>query len=69
MEQRTLKLKGTIKKKNVSILIDYGSTHNFVDIDIANKLNPFVYPTKDLTITIAYGQQVKSVGRCHKVHV
>jgi hypothetical protein len=28
-----------------------------------------VYPTKDLTVTIANGQKVKEVGRCHKVSI
>jgi len=33
MEPRTLKFKGSTKGKNIIILIDSGSTHNFVDID------------------------------------
>jgi hypothetical protein len=39
-EPKTLKLKGTIKKY-VSILIDFGRTQNFVDINITKKSKPF----------------------------
>lgn len=66
MEPKTLKLKGTVTNMDISILIDSGSTHKIVDIIVVKKLNPFVYPTKELTITTAYVQQVKGVGRCYK---
>jgi hypothetical protein len=69
MEPRTLKLKGSIKNKNITILVDSGSTHNFVDINLAKQLNLFVYPVKDLIVTIVDGQQVKGIGRCHKVSI
>lgn len=39
MEPRTLKLKGSIKNKDITILVDYGSTHNLVDIKIEKQLN------------------------------
>jgi hypothetical protein len=69
MEPRTLKLKGSIKNKNITILIDSGSTHNFVDINLAKQLNLFVYLVKDLIVKVVDGQQVKGIGRCHKVFV
>jgi hypothetical protein len=43
VEPRTLKFKGSIKGKNITILVDSGSTHNFVDINLAKQLNIFVY--------------------------
>jgi len=42
-QPQTLKLKGHIKNDNVTVLIDIGSTHNFLDIKIARKLKLFVY--------------------------
>jgi hypothetical protein len=40
-----------------------------VDINLAKQLNLFVYPVKDLIVKVANGQQVKGIGRCHKVFV
>jgi hypothetical protein len=44
---KTLQVKSHIKKRNITILIDFGSTHNFIDIDLAGKLNSFVYLIKE----------------------
>jgi hypothetical protein len=68
-QPKTLKLKGVIKDRNVTVVIDSHNTHNCIDIIVAKQLNLFVYPTKDLTITVVDGQKVKEVGRCHKVSV
>lgn len=68
-EPRTLKLIGIIKHKHITLLVDSGSTHNFVDINLAKQLNLFVYPIKDLIVETVHGQQVKGIGRCHKVPV
>jgi hypothetical protein len=57
-QPKTLQLKGVIKDINLTILIDSGSTHNCIDIDVAKKLNCFIYPTKDLTVKVANGQRV-----------
>jgi hypothetical protein len=42
---QTLKIEGYIKKKKVIVLIDYGSTHNFIHYKLPKSLNCFVYPT------------------------
>jgi hypothetical protein len=68
-QPRTLKLKGVIKDRNITILVDSGSTHNCIDIDVTKKLNCFIYPTRDLIVKVANGQQVKEVGKCHKISV
>jgi hypothetical protein len=41
---KTLKIEGYIKKKKVIVLIDSGSTHNFIHYKLAKDLNCFVYP-------------------------
>jgi hypothetical protein len=69
LQPMTLKLKGIIKNRNVTILVDFGITHNWVDINFAKQLNLFVYPTKDLTVKIVDGHKVKGVGRCHKISI
>jgi hypothetical protein len=42
---QTLKIEGYIKKKKVIVLIDCGSTHNFIHYKLAKALNFFAYPT------------------------
>jgi hypothetical protein len=59
MEPRTLKLKGRIKNKSTTIFVDSGSTHNYVDINLAKQLNLFGYCVKDLIVKVTNGQQVK----------
>ena len=33
-QHKTLKLQGMVKNKNLTILVDYGSTHNCIDINV-----------------------------------
>ena len=42
---QTLKIEGYIKNKKVTMLIDSGSTHNFIHYELTKDLNCFVYPT------------------------
>jgi hypothetical protein len=70
VEPRTPKFKGSIKSKNITILVDSRSTHNFVDINLAKQLNLFVYSCEGSHgYNCADGQQVEGLGWCHKVYV
>jgi hypothetical protein len=42
---QTLNIEGYIKKKKVIVLIDSGSTHNFIHYKLTKSLNCFIYPT------------------------
>ena len=42
---QNLKIEGHIKNKKLIVLIDSGSTHNFIHYKIARELNYFVYST------------------------
>ena len=44
---QTIKIEGQIKKKKVIVLIDSGSTHNFIHCKVAKELNCFLYPTQE----------------------
>ena len=44
-QPQTLQLFGHIKKTKVTVLVDSGSTHNFIDSRVAKQLNIFIYPT------------------------
>jgi hypothetical protein len=52
---QTLKIQGYIKNKKVTILIDSGSTHNFINYKLVNDLNFFVYPTLESQVMIVDG--------------
>jgi hypothetical protein len=66
-QQQTLKLRGHVKKDNVTILLDPWSTHNSIDITIAKRLNLFVYPVADIRVKVADGKGMDGVEKCHKV--
>ena len=44
---QNLKIKGYLKKKKATMLIDFGSSHNFIHCKLAKVLNWFIYPTLD----------------------
>jgi hypothetical protein len=66
-QPKTLKLKGVVKDRKLTILVDSGSTHNCIDIVVAKRPNCFIYLTRNLTVKVANGQKVKEVGKCHKI--
>ena len=68
-QPKTLKLKGVVKDRNVTVLVGSSNTHNCIDIIVAKQLNIFVYPTEDLIVVVIDGQNVKEGGRCHKVSI
>jgi hypothetical protein len=59
---QTLKIQGYIKNKKVTILIDSGSTHNFINYKVAKDLNCFVYPTPEFQVMIADGGTINCSG-------
>nr|KYP41338.1 hypothetical protein KK1_037304 [Cajanus cajan] len=55
----TMRVTGSYKKKPLHILIDSGSTHNFLDVDIAKKLGCRIQAMKPLQVIVAYGNKMK----------
>jgi hypothetical protein len=66
---QTLKIPGYIKKKKVTILIDYGSTHNFINYKVAKYLNRFVCPAPEFQVMIAYGGTRNCSGKFHSMNL
>jgi len=60
---------GYIKKQKVVILVDSGSTHNFINKRVAEKLNCFPYSVKNFQVMIANGGSINCGGKCHNVKV
>jgi hypothetical protein len=64
---QTLKIIGYIKHMKVIILVDSGSTHNFIHCCIAQKVNCYIYVVNNFQIMIANGGSIKCGGRWENV--
>ena len=62
-----LKIEGHIKKKKVIVLIDSGSTHNFIHCKIAKKLNCFLYPAPEFQVIVAKEGTINCSRKCHNI--
>nr|KYP45442.1 hypothetical protein KK1_033012 [Cajanus cajan] len=56
---KTMRVTGSYKKKPLHILIDSGSTHRFLDVNIAKKLGCRIQAMKPLQVTVADGNKMK----------
>lgn len=61
---KTIRIQGFIKNTPISILIDSGSTHNFVDENIAKRLQCKQISTRPLGVTVANGARMYSRSVC-----
>lgn len=55
---RTMRIKGIVKKTEINILVDSGSTHNFLDPRVAKRSGVRIHPTNPLTIIVADGTKI-----------
>jgi hypothetical protein len=64
-----MKLKGSINEIQITMLVDTGSTHNFLSIELAQKLG--LTPDKDFKfeVLVANGEKLVSQGKCRSVQV
>ena len=60
-EHRTIKLRGTIKGRTVTALIDSGSTHCFLDEQLAKSLG-LISSGPSLMVKVANGEKIQSRG-------
>ena len=66
-QPQTLKFYGYIKKTKVVVLIYSGSSHNFIDTNIARQLNIFIHPTSEFQVSIPGNRTMSCDGKFHKV--
>jgi hypothetical protein len=66
---QTLKLIGYIKNQKVIILVDSGSTRNFIHRRIAQEVNCYICSINNFQIMIANGGSMKCGGRCENVRL
>jgi hypothetical protein len=66
---QTLKLIGYIKHRKVIILVDSGSTHNFIHRCISQETHCYIHVVRNFQIMIANGGPIKCGGRCENVRL
>ena len=66
---QTLKIEGNIMKKKVIVLVDSGSTHNFIHCKIAKELNFFLYPAQECQVMVENGGTINFSRKCHNIKV
>ena len=62
----TMRINGHMGKKTLHILIDSGSTHNFLDVNLAKRLGCKIDPIAMQAITIADGNQLHCQYVCKR---
>lgn len=63
----TLQLHGLVKKQKVLMLVDSGSTSNFIDLALAKSLGLELVPIKTLQVVVADGFTLPVQFMCQKV--
>lgn len=56
---------GRVGNRDLTVLIDGGSTHNFIDQSVVTKLGLLVVRGKIFQVTVGNKEIIKCTGRCH----
>ena len=51
------------------VLIDLGSTLNFIHCKVAKELNCLLYPTLECQVMVANGGTINCSGKCHNIRL
>ena len=65
----TIRVMGRIKHKSFVILVDSGSTHNFIDAALVSQLHIHVDTSQILEVKVANGDLIKTQGVCEEVTI
>lgn len=66
---QTIHLEGIMKGKKVTILIDGGSTRNFLQTRIDNHVGMEVEAAKHLNVSVGNAEEMTCDGRCNEVNL
>ncbi|KAL2491374.1 Uncharacterized protein Adt_27002 [Abeliophyllum distichum] len=67
MKHKTIRIPGVVKGSKISILIDSGSTHSFIDERLVKGLKLKTDNEKNMLVTVANGQQLNSISICQSL--
>ncbi|GAB2244723.1 hypothetical protein Droror1_Dr00000216, partial [Drosera rotundifolia] len=60
----TIRIRGRVGKMPTEILVDSGSTNNFIDKSVVSSYDSMVTKTMPLLISIANGDKIESTAMC-----
>lgn len=60
----TIKLRGEAKNNKITILLDSGSTHSFLDLETARKIGCQILEAVPMRVTVANGNYITSLHSC-----
>jgi hypothetical protein len=63
---QTLRLLGQIHKQNLNVLVDSGSTHNFIQDRVAKLLGLPMEPTQSFQVLVGNGEELSCTHICHQ---
>ena len=66
---QTLKFKGAIQKMEVYVLVDRGSTHNFIQSRLVSMLNLPITTNKKFEVMVRNSETLKCEGMCAVVPI
>ncbi|GKU89514.1 hypothetical protein SLEP1_g3643 [Rubroshorea leprosula] len=61
---RTMRVTGYVNKKPIHILIDSGSTHNFLEVNVAKRVGCKLQAVEALKVDVADGSSLECVHMC-----
>ncbi|GJV12941.1 putative mitochondrial protein [Tanacetum coccineum] len=61
---QTMRVRGQVRRQTLQILIDYGSTHNFLDLQKAKKMGCRLTSMCPLQVEVANGNNMVSTYKC-----
>jgi hypothetical protein len=64
-----MRLIGWIGSHKITVLVDSGSTHNFLDSSIGRKLNVSISREQKSKVKVANGEVVVRKGKCMQLEV
>ena len=62
-----MRIMGKVKKQNLVFLLDFGSTHNFMDQTVAKKLKCHTQCIPKVDVTVANGETLQVQEICKMV--
>lgn len=62
-----IKVKGEINEEAVIVLIDYGTTHNYISEKLVALLNLIMVETLNYEVILGFGAAIKGKRICEKV--
>lgn len=63
----TIRVQGLINGKAITVLVDSGSTHSFINTELSKKLHLNIQDSLEYSVQIANGDKIQGRGLCKGV--